>query len=272
MKCVRIHAGYEISFNSFQRTPMLLCISVHPSRAGDLLTPGAITVSPGAPLSTYRDAFDNVCTRIVAPPGRTTISTAFDVYDTGLPDEVNWAAVQHPVEDLPPELLTFLLGSRYCETDRLSDVAWQMFGGIPPGWGRVVAICDYVHKPHQIQLPGRPVDPYGVGGLSGRPRRVPRFRPSCRHVLPLHEHPCALLHGLPGRYRRAAGGRAGGFLRLVRGVSRRAMVHVRCAAQRAADRPHPDGARGAMRPMLRSLRCSGLRSYPGFTVVTDEVK
>ncbi len=141
---MRIHAGYEISFDCFQPTPMLLCISVHPSRAGDLLTPGAITVHPGAPLKTYRDRFDNVCTRILAPPGRTTISTAFDVYDTGLPDEVNWNAEQHKVEDLPDDLLTFLLGSRYCETDRLSDIAWQLFGNSPLGWGRVQAICDFV--------------------------------------------------------------------------------------------------------------------------------
>ena len=142
---MRIHAGYEISFDCPQTTPMMLCVSVHPSRAGDLLTPGPITVSPGAPLRTYRDPFDNVCTRILAPPGRTTIATAFDIYDTGLPDETDWNAVQHKVEDLPPELLTYLLGSRYCETDRLSDEAWYRFGGTAPGYGRVQAICDFVH-------------------------------------------------------------------------------------------------------------------------------
>ncbi len=143
---MRIRAGYEISFDCPQTTPMLLCISVHPSRAGDLLTPGPITVSPGAPLSTYRDAFDNVCTRILAPPGRTTLATDFECFDTGQPDEVAWDAVQHKVEDLPDDKLTFLLGSRYCETDRLSDAAWQMFGGTAPGWGRVQTICDFVHQ------------------------------------------------------------------------------------------------------------------------------
>ena len=124
---------------------MMLCISVHPSRAGDLLSPGPITVSPGAPLSTYRDGFDNVCTRILAPPGRTTLATDFECFDTGQPDEVAWDAIQHKVEDLPADKLTFLLGSRYCETDRLSDAAWYMFGSTEPGWGRVQTICDFVH-------------------------------------------------------------------------------------------------------------------------------
>jgi transglutaminase-like putative cysteine protease len=143
---MRIHAGYDISFDCPQVTPMMLVISVHPSRAGDLLTPGPITVSPGAPLRTYRDQFDNVCTRILAPPGRTTLSTRFDIFDTGLPDEVAWGAVQHKVEDLPDDLLVFLLGSRYCETDRLTDIAWSLFGHVAPGWGRVSAICDFVHQ------------------------------------------------------------------------------------------------------------------------------
>ena len=143
---MRIRAGYEISFDCPQTTPMMLCISVHPSRAGDLLTPGPITVSPGAPLRTYRDPFDNVCTRILAPPGRTTLATDFDIFDTGQPDEVAWDAIQHKVEDLPDDKLTFLLGSRYCETDRLSDAAWSMFGHTTPGWGRVQTICDFVHE------------------------------------------------------------------------------------------------------------------------------
>ncbi len=142
---MRIHAGYEISFDCPQTTPMMLAISVHPSRAHDLLTEAPITYTPHVPLSTYIDGFGNLCTRILAPPGRTTIATSFDINDSGLPDTVDWQAEQHRVEDLPPELLTFLLGSRYCETDRLSDTAWSLFGHTQPGWGRVQAICDFVH-------------------------------------------------------------------------------------------------------------------------------
>ena len=124
---------------------MLLLISVHPSRAADLLTPGTISFSPAIPVRVYRDGFGNDCTRIVAPQGRLTISTRFDIADSGLPDDVDWTARQHPVEDLPDETLVYLMGSRYCETDRLSDAAWSMFGGVTPGWARVQAICDFVH-------------------------------------------------------------------------------------------------------------------------------
>jgi transglutaminase-like putative cysteine protease len=125
---------------------MLLLISVHPSRAADLLTPGIISFTPHLPVRVYRDAFGNDCTRIVAPEGQLTVSTRFDVMDSGLPDDVNWGAEQHPVQFLPDETMVFLLGSRYCETDRLSDAAWSLFGHIAPGWARVQAICDFVHR------------------------------------------------------------------------------------------------------------------------------
>ncbi len=125
---------------------MLLLISVHPSRAPDLLSPGIITFTPGLPVHVYRDSFGNDCTRIWARQGRLTISTRFDITDSGLPDEVNVAAGQLPVQDLPDDTMAYLLGSRYCETDRLSDAAWSLFGNVTPGWARVQAICDFVHN------------------------------------------------------------------------------------------------------------------------------
>ncbi len=143
---MRIHAGFDISYECTTHVPMLLLVSIHPSRAADLLTPGLITFSPGIPIRVYRDGFGNDCTRLVAPPGRLTISTRFDVVDSGQPDPVNWGARQHPVEELPDDVMVYLLGSRYCETDRLSDAAWSLFGGFSPGWARVQAICDFVHR------------------------------------------------------------------------------------------------------------------------------
>lgn len=143
---MRIHAGFDISYECGQDTPMMLLISVHPSRAADLLTPGIITFTPPTAVRTYRDRFDNECTRILAPAGPMRISTRFDIRDSGLPDPVDWSAPQHPVEALPDEVLIFLLGSRYCETDRLSNTAWSLFGGIQGGWARVQAICDFVHS------------------------------------------------------------------------------------------------------------------------------
>ncbi len=143
---MRIHAGYDIAFDCSQPTPMLLQIAVHPSRVHDLLTPGVIRFEPDVESTTYLDGFGNRCTRIVAQAGRLSISTRFDIQDSGEPDQAAPDAMEHLVQDLPTDVLVYLLGSRYCDTDRLSDVAWSLFGGIAPGWTRVQAICDVVHE------------------------------------------------------------------------------------------------------------------------------
>jgi len=142
---MKIRTGFEISYESSQPTPMVLMLSVHPSRFHDLVTPQTISFDPPTPSRDYRDSFGNVCTRLVAPAGWLTIATDFIIADAGEPDPTTPDAVQHPVEDLPDEVLVYLLGSRYCETDSLSETAWSLFGNTPPGWARVQAICDYVN-------------------------------------------------------------------------------------------------------------------------------
>jgi transglutaminase-like putative cysteine protease len=125
---------------------MILTLNVHYSRASDIVFPDHLTTDPGVPVAAYRDSFGNWCTRIVAPKGRLRVATSAVVRDAGVADPVVPTAWQHPVQDLPEETLLFLLGSRYCETDRLSQTAWDLFGGAPTGWGRVQAICDFVHN------------------------------------------------------------------------------------------------------------------------------
>ncbi len=125
---------------------MILTLNVHYTRASDMLQPDHLMSDPPVPMSMYRDAFGNWCTRIVAPQGLLRLSTSAVVRDTGLPDVIVPGAGQVPVQSLPDEALQFLLGSRYCETDRLSEIAWSLFGNGPTGWGRVQAICDYVHN------------------------------------------------------------------------------------------------------------------------------
>ena len=124
---------------------MLLPLSVHPSRQQDLLTEHVIRFSPGVEARAFRDAFGNICTRLVSPPGILEVRNEFLISDTGLPDEVNYQAEQWPVGDLPDEALIYLLGSRYCDTQKLLNHAWSMFSGIQGGWQRVQAICNYVH-------------------------------------------------------------------------------------------------------------------------------
>ena len=143
---MHIKAGYEIAYDCTGPTPMLLVLSIHPSRVPDLLTPHRITFDRDVVPYDYTDGFGNTCTRIIAPAGRTTISADFVIADSGNTDEIAPDARQHEITELPNDALVFLLGSRYCETDRLSDEAWRLFGATPPGWARVQVICDFVHN------------------------------------------------------------------------------------------------------------------------------
>ena len=140
-----IRAGYDIRFETEVATPMMAMLSLHPSRNKDLVTSHRIVASPDVPIYDYLDAFGNVCTRVTVPAGGLTLSCDFTLRDDGLPDAVSRDARQHAVEELPDDVLLFLLGSRYCETDRLSETAWSLFGHVSPGWDRVQAIIDFVH-------------------------------------------------------------------------------------------------------------------------------
>jgi transglutaminase-like putative cysteine protease len=143
---MRIRAGYEITYECPQPTPMLAMLNVHASRYQDLETPDVIRTDPQTPLTQYHDGFGNLCSRLVLPAGRTVISADFVVRDSGEPDPVSPEAIQHPVENLPNEVIVFLLASRYCETEHLSNLAWSLFGDLAPGWGRAQAIVKYAHE------------------------------------------------------------------------------------------------------------------------------
>jgi len=142
---MKIRAGYEISYACPQPTPMILMLSVHPSRVVDLLTPDRMLTVPPLPANKYQDGFGNTCHVIHAPAGRLTLSADFLIRDSGTADDVASDAEQHALEKLPVDTLVYLLGSRYCETDRFTDIAWSTFGKVPRGWTLVQAICDYVH-------------------------------------------------------------------------------------------------------------------------------
>jgi transglutaminase-like putative cysteine protease len=140
-----IRAGYDIRFDTDAPTPMMAMLSVHPSRNKDLASVHRIVTTPEVPIYDYVDMFGNVCSRVTVPAGGLGLSCDFTIGDPGLPDPVVADATQHPVELLPDDVLMFLLGSRYCETDRLTETAWSLFGQTPPGWARVQAIVAFVH-------------------------------------------------------------------------------------------------------------------------------
>src|SRR5271165_4243549 len=113
---MEIRAGYEISYDCPQPTPMIAMLSVHPSRIADLITLDRMRLEPPIVPNTYHDIFGNFCHVIHAPAGRLTISADFLIRDSGEPDAMAPQAELQALEDLPVEVLIYLLGSRYCET------------------------------------------------------------------------------------------------------------------------------------------------------------
>ena len=145
-RVMRIRIGYELIYECPQPTPMILMLAVHFTRASDLIVSDQMITEPPVAISPYRDPFGNLCSRLVAPAGNLRITASGVVNDSGLPDPVVPEARQHPVQDLPEECLPFLLPSRYCDIDRLDKIAVALFAGTKPGWARVQAICDFVHR------------------------------------------------------------------------------------------------------------------------------
>jgi transglutaminase-like putative cysteine protease len=143
---MKIRVGYEMIYDFPRPTPMIIVMGIHFTRASDIIVPDYLTTEPALPISPYRDGFGNWCSRIVAPAGRLKITADGIVRDSGLPDVIVPTARQHAVEELPADTIVFLLGSRYCETDRLGDIAWELFKKTTPGWSCVQAICDFVHN------------------------------------------------------------------------------------------------------------------------------
>jgi transglutaminase-like putative cysteine protease len=141
-----IRAGFDIGFSTDQRVPLMASLSVHASRNKDLRTAQRIFTQPDVPLYDYIDSFGNICTRLTIPAGGITISCGFVIEDPFEPDPIVPDARQLPLEELPDTALLYLLASRYCETDKLSDVAWSLFGNVGPGWTMVQAIVEFVHN------------------------------------------------------------------------------------------------------------------------------
>jgi transglutaminase-like putative cysteine protease len=141
-----IRIGFDLQFQIPTSVAMVALLSVHPSRAGDLLEPDELKTEPALKVSHYIDSFGNRCSRFVAPPGLLRLSASTLIRQSDLPDEVNLSAREVPVGDLPDEALMYLLNSRYCEVDRLSGIACDLFGNVSPGWARVQAVCDWVHN------------------------------------------------------------------------------------------------------------------------------
>ena len=147
---MHIRIGYELVFEVPTPTAMLLALYVHPSRQADLLQPEILHTNPYVPVEDFIDAFGNKVARILAPAGTLRLTYDNVVRDVGEldvhPDPNGPGAYQYPVQELPTDCLQYLLNSRYCEVDVMTDVAWNLFGQVPMGWAKVRAVLDWVHN------------------------------------------------------------------------------------------------------------------------------
>ena len=227
-----------------QPTPMIMVLGTHFTRASDIIVPDHLTTDPRCRSRPIATASATGAAASWRRPGRMRLAADGVVRDSGLPDagrrlgacSTRWRICRR-------RRWSILLGSRYCETDRLSDIAWKLFETTPPGWARVQAICDFVH----------------TTSLSATSTRAPtrtaweafnEGKGVCRDYAHLAIAFCRCMN-IPARYCTGYLGDIGmpppygadGFRRLVRGLSRRPLVHLRSAQQHAAHRPRADRAR-----------------------------
>ena len=142
-----IQVGCELEFVFPEPTALILLLSLHPLRGPTIRQHEQLEVEPQVPLLQYFDQSGNRCHRAVVPSGSVKFRNSAIVEDCGLPDLQVPSAPQTNVQDLPQEVLQFLLGSRYCEVDsELNQLAWSQFSRFPAGWPRVQAVCDFVHR------------------------------------------------------------------------------------------------------------------------------
>ena len=142
-----IRIGYEIALGLPNPTPIIFLLRVHPSCESTLVAAESFRIEPELEVEDYLDAFGNRCGRVNAPAGTIRFRSHAVVRDSGKADACAPEAEEEGLREIPTDSLSFILPSRYCEVDsELLDFAWNRFGAIAPGWGRVQAICDFVHN------------------------------------------------------------------------------------------------------------------------------
>ncbi len=140
-----IRYGFDITIENDGPLPMILQMSARPETQINLRGIEAFATDPATPFAVYHDAYGNACRRLTAPPGRFRMTQTAIIADPGLPEPDFPEAREMPIAALPDQVLWFLMASRYVDSDRVAPAAWDLFGQIPPGWGRVQAIMDWVH-------------------------------------------------------------------------------------------------------------------------------
>lgn len=141
---MRIRLGYDIEITCDQPTPLVTLLDPRPEWQGRILDSTGITLSPDLPARPFIDGFGNHGLRLMAPAGRLTLYRDSLIEVDPRPEPWEPRALEPSVDDIPDEVLVYLLPSRYCDVDLMLEPAWEWFGKIPAGWDRVRAVFDHV--------------------------------------------------------------------------------------------------------------------------------
>ena len=264
-----IRYGFNIDIEIAQPTTNLTALEVEAARRVDIVAEQPFKVTSAAACEAVSDPFGNRCRRIEGLPGTVSLSAQGILRDSGAPILSRLVRAIARWRTYRSRRSPFLRGSRYCETICSPSSPGRPSAASRGGWARVQAICDFVHG-HITFGYQHPRHAHGRGSPSGARRRLPRLRPSGHHA-------CRCMN-IPARYCTGYLGDIGvppdprhGFQRLVRGLSRRPLVHVRCAPQHAPHRPHRGGPWSRCHGHSHALHTFGPHVLRRFDVITEEI-
>lgn len=140
----QLDLGCSFRFSSTDPTASVFMVEAQPTD-GVVLSDVTWATTPEITSRPYLDQFGNHCRRLVVPAGISTFTWTARAEVPDTVDSVDESASETPIDDLPDDVLVFTLPSRFCESDVLGGQAWKLFGHLEPGYGRVQAICTWVH-------------------------------------------------------------------------------------------------------------------------------
>ncbi|HKJ05003.1 MAG TPA: transglutaminase family protein [Geopsychrobacteraceae bacterium] len=142
MTWIRVTCNLE--FNLMALTPMVLMLRPR-SGSQQWVARESYTLSPHVPVVEHTDSYGNLCQRLVAPLGQFSIRTAAEVMTSDAFDTAPGAFFIE-IQNLPEPVLAYLLPSRYCESDRLGDLAQNIVVGAQPGYDQVASIDRWINS------------------------------------------------------------------------------------------------------------------------------
>lgn len=139
-----LRTSFDLAFNITTPTPFILILRPR-SGAQQWVAREEYRLTPSIPVFEFTDNYGNLCQRLIAPPGDFAVHTAADVR---VEDSVDLApgAPFIEVQNLPDAVLSYLLPSRYCESERFGQMASEITMDRQPGYDQVSAIVDWLRR------------------------------------------------------------------------------------------------------------------------------